>query len=147
MPVSEQEALTFSPYHAHQAHIVGDVPAHAAQAHGDLAGIGICGHQRLVSKTADVHVHAANNGGIAAGAEHIALSGDVALAHEVVNMHAHAGAGDAELIGQLLLGDHGVCLDALEDLSFTLGHGIHLLNFHWFLINILHMQSSLVKGV
>jgi hypothetical protein len=39
-------------------------------------------------------------------------------------MYRHAGAGDAQFFRNFLLGDHGICLNQLQDLPFPLGHGV-----------------------
>ena len=110
-------------HHGHllpqQAQVVGDVSAQAAQRGGHLAGVGIPRHHR-----ADVHVHAAHHHDVGRGAQQIAPPGDVALLHQVGDMHRRAGTGDARLFRQLLLGDHGVLPDPLQYLSFPLGHGL-----------------------
>ena len=66
---------------------------------------------------------AADDGGIGAGAEHIALPGDVAFFHQVGDMDCDRGAGDARAFRKGFLRDHGVGLDPLQDLAFTLCHG------------------------
>ena len=108
---------------AHEAHVVGDVPAHAAGAHAHGTGIGVLTHQGLIGPAADVHIHAAHYGDIGAACHNIPLAGDAALFHQIGDVYRHAGAGDACPVRQLLLGDHRIRLDPVEDLSLTLCHG------------------------
>ena len=106
----------------HQAHVVGNVPSHAPQAQGYGAGIGVGGHQRGKGTSADVHIHAAYHHGVGAAAQNVALSGDAALLHQIGDMHRHGRTGDAQLIRNLLLGDHGIGFDQLQNLPLPLGH-------------------------
>ena len=110
-----------------KAHVVGNVAAHAAGTHAYGAGIGIPRHQLTVRTAADVHVHTAHHGDIRTAGDDVPLPGDAALFHQVGDMHRYAGAGDPRTVRQLLLGDHGVRLDPVEDLSFSLRHGF---SFH-----------------
>ena len=87
------------------------------------AGVGIPRDERRIGLAADVDVHTADDGGIGAGAEHIALPGDVAFFHQVGDMDCDRGAGDARAFRKGFLRDHGVGLDPLQDLAFTLCHG------------------------
>ena len=87
-----------------------------------MAGIGVPGHQGPGGYRADVHVHAAHYRHIRVGADDVALAGDAALFHEVGYVYRHAGAGDTGLVRQLLLGDHGVFADPLQQLALSLGH-------------------------
>ena len=107
-----------------EAHVVGDVASHAAQAHAHGTGIGILSHQGTGGGAADIHVYAAYHRHIRGGADDIALAGNVSFFHQVGNVHRRGGAGDACLVRQLLLGDHGVFLDPVQDLSFPLRHGV-----------------------
>ena len=109
--------------HPQQSQVVGDVPPHAPQAHANLAGVGVSGHQGLVGPAADVHIHAPHHHGVRGGADDISLPGDVALLHQVGDMDRRRGAGDPRLVRQLLLGDQRIFLNPLEDLPFPLGHG------------------------
>ena len=109
---------------AQKAQVVGNVPAHAAQGGGHMAGIGVPGHQGPGGYRADVHVHAAHHRHIRVGADDVALAGDAALFHEIGYVYRHAGAGDTGLVRQLLLGDHGVFADPLQQLALSLGHGL-----------------------
>ena len=111
---------------SHEAHVVGDVPAHPAGAHAHGAGVGVLAHQLLIGAASDVHVHAAYHGDIGAAGDDISLAGDAALFHQIGNMHRHTGAGDARPVRQLLLGDGGVRLDPVENLPFALRHGVLL---------------------
>ena len=106
-----------------QGHVVGDVAAHAAQAHPHPAGVGILCHQFLTGGAADVHVHPAHHHCVGGGADDVALAVDVALFHQIGDVDGHRRAGDARPVGQLLLGDQGIFLNPLEDLGFPLGHG------------------------
>ena len=54
-----------------KAHVVGDVPAHAAQADAHRAGIGILSHQLSEGPTADVDVNGAHHGGVGGVAQHM----------------------------------------------------------------------------
>ena len=72
---------------------------------------------------ADVHSHAPHHGHVRRGVDDVALAGDVALFHQVGDVHRHGGPGDARLIRQLLLGDEGIFLDPVQKLPFPLGHG------------------------
>ena len=110
--------------HPQQGHVVGDVPPHAPQAHAHLAGVGVGSHQLPVGPAADVHVDAANHHRVGRCADDVALAGDVALLHQVGDVHRHRRAGDARLVCQLLLGDQGVLLNPPENLPFPLGHGL-----------------------
>ena len=127
---------------AQQAQVVGDVAAHAAQRGGHLAGIGVPGHQRRVGHRADVHVHAAHHHDIGLGAQQITPSGDIALFHQVGDMHRRTGTGNARLFRQLLLGDHGILADPLQYLSFPLGHGLTSVSKNYFLITCLLYTTS-----
>ena len=109
---------------AQQTQVVGDVAPHAAQRRGDPAGIGVPRHQRRMGHRADVHIHTAHHHDIRVGAQQIAAPGDVALFHQAGDVYRRAGAGDPRLFSQLLLGDHGVFPDPLQQLPFPLGHGI-----------------------
>lgn len=109
--------------HAEQAHVVGNISSDAAETDAHAAGVGIPRDERRVGLAADIDVHAADDGGIGAGAEHIALPGDVALFHQVGDMDCDRGAGDARAFRKGFLRDHGVGLDPLQDLPFTLCHG------------------------
>ena len=110
--------------HPQQRQVVGDVSPHASQAHADLAGVGICGHQGPVGPAPDVDVHAAHHHRVGGGADDISLAGDMSLLHQVGDVHRRRRAGDPRLVRQLLLGDEGIFLDPSEDLPFPLGHGI-----------------------
>ena len=87
-----------------------------------MAGIGVPGHQLPGGHRADVHVHAAYHRHIRGSADNVALAGDAALFHQVGYVHRHAGAGDAGLVRQLLLRDHGIFPDPLQQLALSLGH-------------------------
>ena len=106
-----------------QAQVVGNVPAHTPQAHPDGAGIGIRRHQRAEGTAADVHIDASHHHGVGAGAQHIPPAGDIALGHQVGDVHRHRGPGDAQLLGDGLLGNHGIRFDHLQNLPLALGHG------------------------
>ena len=109
--------------HAEQAHVVGNISSDAAETDAHAAGVGIPRDERRIGLAADIDVHAADDGGIGAGAEHIALPGDVAFFHQVGDMDCDRGAGDARAFRKGFLRDHGVGLDPLQDLPFTLCHG------------------------
>ena len=117
-----------------QAQIVGDVAAHAAQGRGHAARIGIPRHQPVGADRADVHVHAAHHHDVLLLPEQVAPPGDVALLHQVGDMHGGAGTGDARLLRQLLLGDQRVLPYPLQYLSLTLCHPARLLNVSLVLI-------------
>ena len=106
-----------------QAHVVGDVPAHAPQAHPHGPGVGVMLHRHLRRPAADVHVDAAHHRHIGRRVDDVALAGDIPLFHQVGDVHRHGGPGDAGLFRQLLLGDQGIFLDPVQDLPFPLGHG------------------------
>ena len=63
----------------HQAHIVGDVPAHAAQTCGNHTWVGIRLHKGGEGTAADVHIDPAHHHGVASGAQDVALARDAAL--------------------------------------------------------------------
>ena len=105
-----------------QAQVMGNVPAHAAQADGDPPGVTVRADQGGKGTPADVHVDASHHHGIAAGAQDIAPSGDQALPGEVGDMHRGAGPGDSQLIRDLLLGDEGILFNELQYLPFPLCH-------------------------
>ena len=109
--------------HAQQGHIVGNVPAHAAQAHPHHAGIGVPHDGNLTGPAADVHIHAAHHGDVGGRVDDVALAGDVALFHQVGDVHRHRGPGDPRLVCQLLLGDQGVLFNPVQKLPLPLGHG------------------------
>ena len=109
--------------HAQQGHVVGDVPAHAAQAHPHHAGVGVLHDGDLAGPAADVHIHAAHHSDVGGRVDDIALAGDVALFHQVGDVHRHGGPGDPRLVCQLLLGDQGVLFDPVQKLPLPLGHG------------------------
>ena len=102
---------------------MGNVSSDAAETDAHAAGVGIPRDERRIGLAADIDVHAADDGGIGAGAEHIALPGDVAFFHQVGDMDCDRGAGDARAFRKGFLRDHGVGLDPLQDLAFTLCHG------------------------
>ena len=104
--------------------IVGDIPTHAAQTDRDGSRIGIRGHQGSVGAAADVDIHTANHHGIAAGAQNIAFAGNIALLHQVGDVNRCGGPGDAQGICQVLLRDHGIGFNGLENLSLSLCHVI-----------------------
>ena len=102
---------------------MGDVPAHAAKAHPHHAGVGILHDGDLAGPAADVHIHAAHHGDIGGRVDDVAFAGDIALFHQVGDVHRHGGSGDARLVRQLLLGDQGVLFNPVQKLPLTLGHG------------------------
>ena len=108
--------------HTHKGHIVGNVSAHASQADGDLAGIGVRRNQISKAAATDIHIYAANHHRIGTGAQHIALAGNVALFQQIADVDRHGRPGDIQPLCQLLLGDHGVRRDQLQDLPFPLCH-------------------------
>ena len=97
--------------HAQQGHVVGNVPAHTAQAHPHHARVGVLHHQHLAGPAADVHVHAAHHGDIGGRVDNVALAGDIALFHQVGDVYRHRGTGDPGLVRQLLLGDKRIFLN------------------------------------
>ena len=97
--------------HAQQRHVVGDVPPHAAQAHPHHAGVGVLHDGHLAGPAANVHVHAAHHGDIGRRVDNVAFAGDIALFHQVGDVHRHGGTGDARLVRQLLLGNQGIFLN------------------------------------
>ena len=107
-----------------KAQIPCDVLPDAAETHRDLAGVGILGDQSRSGDAADVHVRAADDRRIAPAAQDVALSRDVALFHQVGNVHGDRGAGDTCHFRKAFLRDHGVRLDPLQDLPFALCHAI-----------------------
>ena len=107
----------------HEAHVVGNVPSHAAQRHTDPTGVGIRLHQRGKGPAADVHVDATYHHSIAAAAQDVALTGDVALFHQVGDVDRGGGPGDAQSVRDSLLGDHGVGFNELQNLPLPLRHG------------------------
>ena len=109
-----------------QGKVVGNVPSHPAQAHSHMAGVGVRRNQGAEGSAADVHIHAPHHHAVAAGAENIAFPGDVALLGQVGNMHPHGGAGNPQSLRHLLLGDHGIGSNQLQNLSFPLGQRSHL---------------------
>ena len=109
--------------HAQQGHVVGDVAAHAAKAHPYHTGVGVLHDGDLAGPAADVHIHAAHHGDVGGCVNDVALAGDVALFHQVGDVHRHGGSGDPSLVCQLLLGDQGVLFDPVQKLPLTLGHG------------------------
>ena len=109
--------------HAQQGHVVGDVPPHAAQAHPYHTGVGVLHDGDLAGPAADVHIHAAHHGDVGGRVDDIALAGDVALFHQVGDVHRHGGPGDPRLVCQLLLGDQGVLFNPVQKLPLPLGHG------------------------
>ena len=118
-----------------QAHIVGNIASHTAKADLHCTGIGISGHQRRIGSAADVHIHTADHHRIIAGAQHIATSRNMALAHQIGDVHRHRGSGNSQLICQFLLGNHRVGLNQLQNLPFSLRHIAIPLSFnHMFII-------------
>ena len=109
--------------HAQQRHVVGDVPPHAAKAHPHNAGVGVLHDGDLTGPAADVHIHAAHHGDVGGRVDDVALAGDVALFHQVGDVHRHRGPGDPRLVCQLLLGDQGVLFNPVQKLPLPLGHG------------------------
>ena len=109
--------------HAQQSHVVSDVPPHTAQAHPYHTGVGVLHDGNLAGPAADVHIHAAHHGDIGGRVDDVALAGDVALFHQVGDVHRHGGSGDPRLVRQLLLGDQGIFLDPVQKLPLSLGHG------------------------
>ena len=109
--------------HAQQGHVVSNIPPHAAQAHPHHAGIGVPHDGDLAGPAADVHIYAAHHGDVGGRVDDVAFPGDVALFHQVGDVHRHGGSGDPSLVCQLLLGDQGVLFDPVQKLPLTLGHG------------------------
>ena len=110
--------------HTEKAQIPCDILPDAAETHRDLARVGVLGDQCRSGNAADVHIRAADDRRIAPAAQDVALSGDVALFHQVGNVYGDRGAGDTCHFRKAFLRDHGVCLDPLQDLPFTLCHAI-----------------------
>ena len=110
-----------------QGHVVGDISAHTPQGHADLAWVGVPRHQGLIGPAPNVHVDSAHHHGVAGAAQHIALARQIALLGQVGDVHGHRGFAAACLFRQLLVGDHGVLGDIVQDLSLPLGHRHHLL--------------------
>ena len=106
--------------HIQQRQIVGNIPAHAAQTHPHRAGVGVPVHRHLRRPAADVHVDAAHHRDIGRCMDDVAFAGDVALLHQVGDVHRHGGPGDAGLFRQLLLGDERVFFDPVQNLPFPL---------------------------
>ena len=94
-----------------QRQIVGNISPHTAQTDRDSTGVGIGIHQGSKGTAANVHIHAANNHSVAAGANNIAFSGNVAFLAEIGDVYRYGAAGDAQRICQSLLGDHGIRFD------------------------------------
>ena len=109
--------------HAQQGHVVSNIPPHAAQAHPYHTGVGVLHDGDLAGPAADVHIHAAHHSDIGGCVDDVALAGDVALFHQVGDVHRHGGSGDPRLACQLLLGDQGVLFDPVQKLPLPLGHG------------------------
>ena len=110
---------------AQQRQIVGNVAPDAPQTDADGAGIGVGGHQGSEGASADVHIDAPGHHGIAAAAKHIAPPGNAALFGQVGDVDRHAGAGDAQLCGDILLGNQRIGFNQLQYLPFPLGHCLH----------------------
>ena len=107
---------------AQQRHIVGNIAAYAAQADGNFTGIGIRCNQFCMGASANIHIDTAYYHSIRSGAQHIAFTGNVAFFQQIGNMHRYRRPGDIESVCQLLLGDHGIGRDQIENLSFSLCH-------------------------
>ena len=107
---------------AHEAQIVGDIPAHAAKADAYPTGIGVSTHKGRGAFSTDIHIDAAHHHDIAAGAKYIASAGDAAFFRQVGNMHGHTGAGDAQPLGDVLLRDQWVRFNQLQYLPLPLCH-------------------------
>ena len=59
----------------------------------------------------------------------VAFAGDVALLHQVGDVHRHGGPGDPRLVCQLLLGDQGVLFNPVQKLPLTPVSYTHLIQF------------------
>ena len=102
---------------------MGNIAAHASQAHAHLAGVGVLRHQLVQGTATNVQIDAPHHHRIGGGTDDVALAGDVPLLHQVGDMYRRRRPGDARLVRQLLLGDHRVLLDPFQDLPLPLGHG------------------------
>ena len=128
---------------------MSNVSANAAKAHADGAGVGILRYQRSKGVSADVHIDAAHDYRIGAGAKDIALPCDITFFHQVGDMYGYGGLRDACLFCKLLMRDHRVCFDPLEDLSLSLCHNFHRLalmdsSYHtFFLLSIGKIKNYL----
>ena len=105
-----------------QAQVVGDVPTHTAQIHGDPAGVRVGSDQRSEGTPTNVHVDAAHHHRVAAGAQNIAPPGDEPLPGQVGDVNRGAGSGNSQGIRDLLLGDEGILFNELQYLPFPLCH-------------------------
>ena len=105
-----------------QPQVMGNVPPHAPHAHRNLAGVGIPPHQRAGGLPPDVHIHRAGHHHVAAGGQDVAPAHNVALLHQVGDMHRHRRAGNPRPLGQGLLGDHRVLCNPVQNLLLPLGH-------------------------
>ena len=88
---------------AHEAQVVGNVSPYAAETHAYSAGVGIGGYQGGKAAPADIHVDTADDHRIGARMEDVPPTGDAALLGQIGNVYCHAGAGNAQLCGNVLL--------------------------------------------
>ena len=110
--------------HPHKTHVVGDVAAYPAGGEQHPPGVGVLRDGLFGGIAADVHVGAAHHRDIGGGVDDVPLAADAALFHQIGDVHRHAGAGDARLLRQLLLGDHRIFRDPVEDLPLALCHAL-----------------------
>ena len=110
--------------HTQKAHIEGNVSAHAAQAHLDRAGVGICLHQTGKGAAAYIHIHTTDYHRISLLPQDIAFSGNVTLLLQVRDVDGHGSTGNAQFFRQLLLRDHRIFFQKSQYLLFSLGHSL-----------------------
>ena len=66
-----------------EGHVVGDVSPHTAQAHVNLAGVGVFRDQLFVGDASNIHVYAADYHGIGGSRKNISFSGYKPFFHQV----------------------------------------------------------------
>ena len=89
--------------HSEQAQIVRNIPPHAAESRRHPSRVGVTRHHRRKGAPADIDIDAARHHRVSTGAQNITLSGDVALAHQIGDMHRHGGSCDSRALRQRLL--------------------------------------------
>ncbi len=72
--------------------------------------------------TAYIHIGTADHDYIGPLSQYIASALHISLPDQAGDMAGQRRAANAEVVGQILLGNHGILTQQGEDLLFTLGH-------------------------